>query len=158
MIYTFQVFFKHLFIIYKYTVAIFRHTRRGHQISLQMVMSHHVTADIGLRTSRRAVLLTALSSHLSSPTCNVKITKLLHVIHQPLFSTAYLKIPQDCVHTHHYKTNIWLWKYTCVSINKVVEKHLIHPICALITFYLNIVQYLFSNSQYIGYKVDPLMF
>ena len=25
-----------------YTVAVFRHTRRGHQISLQMVVSHHV--------------------------------------------------------------------------------------------------------------------
>jgi hypothetical protein len=29
-------------IISKYTVAIFRHTRRGHQISLRMVVSHHV--------------------------------------------------------------------------------------------------------------------
>jgi hypothetical protein len=25
-------------------VAVFRHTRRGHQIPLQMVMSHHVVA------------------------------------------------------------------------------------------------------------------
>jgi hypothetical protein len=37
-------FFKDLFIIYKYTVAVFRHSRRGHQISLQMVVSHHVVA------------------------------------------------------------------------------------------------------------------
>jgi hypothetical protein len=42
-------FFKiYLFIyfiyIYEYIVAIFRHTRRGHQISLQMVVSHHVVA------------------------------------------------------------------------------------------------------------------
>jgi hypothetical protein len=36
----------YLFIIYKYTVAVFRHTRRGHQISLQMVVSHHVVAGI----------------------------------------------------------------------------------------------------------------
>jgi hypothetical protein len=36
----------YLFIICKYTVAVFRHTRRGHQISLQMVMSHHVVAGI----------------------------------------------------------------------------------------------------------------
>jgi len=35
-----------LFIIYKYTVAVFRHTIRGHQISLQMVVSHHVVAGI----------------------------------------------------------------------------------------------------------------
>ena len=38
---------KDLFIIKcKYTVAVFRHTRRGHQISLWMVVSHHVVAEI----------------------------------------------------------------------------------------------------------------
>jgi len=36
----------YLLIIYKYIVAVFRHTRRGHQISLQMVVSHHVVAGI----------------------------------------------------------------------------------------------------------------
>jgi hypothetical protein len=35
-----------IFIICKYTVAVFRHTRRGSQISLQMVVSHHVVAGI----------------------------------------------------------------------------------------------------------------
>ena len=40
-------FLKDLFIIIcKYTVAVFRHTRRGHQISLQVVVSHHVVAGI----------------------------------------------------------------------------------------------------------------
>ena len=39
-------FFKiYLFIICKYTVAVFRHSRRS-QISLQMVVSHHVVAGI----------------------------------------------------------------------------------------------------------------
>jgi hypothetical protein len=38
--------FIYLFIICKYTVAIFRHTRRGHQITSQMVVSHHVVAGI----------------------------------------------------------------------------------------------------------------
>jgi hypothetical protein len=38
--------FIYLFIICKYTVAVFRHTRRGCQISLQMVVSHHVVAGI----------------------------------------------------------------------------------------------------------------
>jgi hypothetical protein len=39
--------FIYLFIIkHKYTVAVFRHTRRGRQISLQMVVSHHVVAGI----------------------------------------------------------------------------------------------------------------
>jgi hypothetical protein len=42
------LFFKkiYLFIICKYTVAVFRHTRRGHQILLQMAVSHHVVAGI----------------------------------------------------------------------------------------------------------------
>jgi hypothetical protein len=35
-----------LFIIIMYTVADFRHTRRGRQISLWMVVSHHVVAGI----------------------------------------------------------------------------------------------------------------
>ena len=40
------VYFKDLFIISicKYTVAVFRHTRRGRQIPLRMVVSHHVVA------------------------------------------------------------------------------------------------------------------
>jgi hypothetical protein len=38
---------KDLFItIHKYTVAVFRHTRRGRQISLWVVVSHHVVARI----------------------------------------------------------------------------------------------------------------
>jgi hypothetical protein len=37
---------KDLFIICKYTVAAFRHSRRGHQIPLQMVVRHHVDAEI----------------------------------------------------------------------------------------------------------------
>jgi hypothetical protein len=36
--------FIYLFYVYEYTIALFRHTRRGHQISLQMVVSHHVVA------------------------------------------------------------------------------------------------------------------
>jgi hypothetical protein len=36
----------YLFIICKYTAAVFRHSRRGHQILLQMVVSHHVVAGI----------------------------------------------------------------------------------------------------------------
>jgi hypothetical protein len=39
-------FFFNLFIIYKFTVAVFRHSRRGSQISLRMVVSHHVVAGI----------------------------------------------------------------------------------------------------------------
>jgi hypothetical protein len=38
--------FIYLFIICKYTVAVLRHSRRGRQISLRMVVSHHVVAGI----------------------------------------------------------------------------------------------------------------
>jgi hypothetical protein len=34
--------FMYLFYVCEYTVAVFRQTRRGHQIPLQMVVSHHV--------------------------------------------------------------------------------------------------------------------
>jgi hypothetical protein len=43
-------------IIHKHTVADFRHTRRGCQISLQVVVSNHVVAGIELRIFRRAVI------------------------------------------------------------------------------------------------------
>jgi hypothetical protein len=36
--------FIYLFYVYEYTVAVFRHTRRGHKIPIQMVVSHHVVA------------------------------------------------------------------------------------------------------------------
>jgi hypothetical protein len=60
------IFFKIYFIsICKYTVAVFRHSRRGSQILLWMVVSHHVVAGIwtlDLRKSSR-VLLPTESSH-----------------------------------------------------------------------------------------------
>ena len=34
----------YLFYLYEFTVAVFRHTIRGHQVLLQMVVSHHVVA------------------------------------------------------------------------------------------------------------------
>jgi hypothetical protein len=37
-------FLKEIYFIYKYTVAVFTHTRRGHQMPLQMVVRHHVVA------------------------------------------------------------------------------------------------------------------
>jgi hypothetical protein len=58
-----------LFIICKYTVAVFRHPRRGYQISLQMFVSHHVVAGIWThdlrKSSWRALITTGLS--LQSP-------------------------------------------------------------------------------------------
>jgi hypothetical protein len=34
----------YLFYVYEYTVAVIRHTRRGHRIPLQMVVNNHVVA------------------------------------------------------------------------------------------------------------------
>ena len=33
-----------LIYVYEYTVSVFRHTKRGHQIPFQMAASHHVVA------------------------------------------------------------------------------------------------------------------
>jgi hypothetical protein len=59
----------YLFIICKYTVVVFRYTRRGHQISLRVVVSHHVVAGIwtsDLRKSSRVPLPTE-PSHQPRP-------------------------------------------------------------------------------------------
>jgi hypothetical protein len=78
-------FFKiYLFIICKYTVAVFRHSRRGSQISLWMVVSHHVVAGIWTPNLRKSnqVLLPTEPSHQphnvifflwpsNTPLCNV---------------------------------------------------------------------------------------
>jgi hypothetical protein len=42
---SFFLFLKiYLFILYEYIIAVFRHIRRGHWITIQMVVSHHVGA------------------------------------------------------------------------------------------------------------------
>jgi hypothetical protein len=55
----------YLFIICKYIVAVFRHSRRGSQISLQVVVSHHVVAGIWTPDLRKSswVLLPTEPSH-----------------------------------------------------------------------------------------------
>lgn len=50
-----NIFKVHLFYLYEYTVAVFQHTRRGYQIALQMVTSHHAVAGIEFRISRRTI-------------------------------------------------------------------------------------------------------
>jgi hypothetical protein len=66
------IFFKiYLFIICKYTLAVFRHSRRGRQILLQMVVSHHVVAGIwtpDLWKSSRGSYLSTEPSH--QPFCD----------------------------------------------------------------------------------------
>jgi hypothetical protein len=41
-----SLFFLSRFILCKYSVAVFRHIRRGRQISLCMVVSYHVVVEI----------------------------------------------------------------------------------------------------------------
>jgi hypothetical protein len=44
LFFSFLELFIYLFHVCEYTVTVFRHTRRGQQIPLQMVVSHHVVA------------------------------------------------------------------------------------------------------------------
>jgi hypothetical protein len=46
--------------MYEYTVAVFRRSRRGHRIPLQMIVNHHVDAGIWTQDLRKSsVLLTS---------------------------------------------------------------------------------------------------
>jgi len=56
-----------LFNVYEYTVALFRHTRRGRQIALQIVVSHHVVAGNWTQDLWKSSQCTKPLSHLSSP-------------------------------------------------------------------------------------------
>jgi hypothetical protein len=55
MLKIFSSFLKRFVYFYVYECSVFMHTRRGHRIPLQMVVSHHVAAGIELRSSGRAV-------------------------------------------------------------------------------------------------------
>jgi hypothetical protein len=50
-----------------YTVAVYRRTRRGHQISLQVVVSHHVVAGIWTQDLWENSQCSYWLSHLASP-------------------------------------------------------------------------------------------
>jgi hypothetical protein len=47
--------FLNIYLLYisEYTITVFRHTRRGQQIPLEMVVSHHVIPGIELRSPGR---------------------------------------------------------------------------------------------------------
>ena len=67
------------FIIQKYTVAVFRHARKGHQISLWVVMSHHVVAGIWTQELQKSNQSSYPLSHLSSPNVILIIVALVMV-------------------------------------------------------------------------------
>ena len=55
--------------VYEYTVVVFRHTRRGCQISLYMVVNHHVYTGCWELNSG-ALEEASAPNHLSSPPLN----------------------------------------------------------------------------------------
>jgi hypothetical protein len=57
-------------IINRYTVAVFRCTRRGHQISFRVVVSHHVVAGIWTQDFRESSQCSYPLGHLASPQTN----------------------------------------------------------------------------------------
>jgi hypothetical protein len=75
--FTFFIFFLrfiYLFLICKYTVAVFRHSRRGRQISLRMVVSHHVVAGNWTQYLWKSSQCSYLLSHLASPVYIFRMT------------------------------------------------------------------------------------
>jgi hypothetical protein len=96
-------FFKDLFIICKYTV--FRHTRRGHQISLRMVVSHHVVAGIwtlDLWKSSQVLLPTEPSYQPLSADFKGRLILVVHIKPRMLGVKALVPIgyqPQDSIQT-----------------------------------------------------------
>ena len=68
-------FFKiYLFYVYEYIIALFRHTRRGHQIPLQMFVSHHVIAGNWIQDLWKSSQ-TALNCWVISPAPNTPVLK-----------------------------------------------------------------------------------
>jgi hypothetical protein len=59
--------FIYLFYVCEYTVAVFRHARRGHQISLQIIVRHHVVAGNWTQDLQKSSQCTWPLGHLSSP-------------------------------------------------------------------------------------------
>ena len=64
-------------IISKYTVAVFRRTRKGHQISLQVVVSHHEVAGIWTQDLRKSSQCSYPLSHLASPAHSHSVSKVV---------------------------------------------------------------------------------
>jgi hypothetical protein len=109
----------YLFIICKYTVAVFRHSRRGHQILLQMVVSHHVVAGIwtpDLRKSSRVLLPTEPSHQPPSSVFWVKIICLcvcMCTVHVSVTHRS-LKRTRESWELEYRQ----LWAITCVPVTK----------------------------------------
>jgi hypothetical protein len=63
---------KDLFIIInKYTVTVFRQNKRGHQISLPVIVSHHVIDGIWTQDLQKSTQCSYPLSHLARPIYNI---------------------------------------------------------------------------------------
>ena len=96
------LFFKILFIITcKYTVAVFRHTRRGSHILLRMVVSDHVVAGIWTQGLWKSSQCFYPLSHLFSPEHNTFIDYLA-ILHNAPRSPLLLSPPRSIPHPHFF--------------------------------------------------------
>jgi hypothetical protein len=94
----------YLFIICKYTVAVFRHSRWGRQILLQMVVNHHVVAGIwtpDLRKSSR-VLLPTEPSHQPPKRVLLSLLVICHLKLRWKYSNLLVTV-------QNFYKNYWIW-------------------------------------------------
>jgi hypothetical protein len=115
---TFISFFKDLFIIYKYTISIFRHSRKWSQILLQMVVNHHMVAGIWTPDSRKCSWCSYPLSYLTSPMTFISYSdyKLYKICNNWLQNNAYIQVHQGLKHSnfiHNKILTIMIW-YKCL--------------------------------------------
>jgi hypothetical protein len=111
-----------LFIVYEYTVAVFRHTRRGHQIPLQMVVSHMWLLGIELRTSGRTVSVLLAAEPSLQPL--------------PLLSYGHLRGPRRLLGLFPLSLTLdtscqWpnmLYSFEILACPALMETHLLSPL------------------------------
>ena len=85
----------YLFYVYENTIALFRHTRTGHQIPLQMVVNHHVVAGNWTHNLRKSIQCSYPQSHNSSP-CTFFIYRLRSGFYLSILQTFYTEPSHRC--------------------------------------------------------------
>ena len=85
----------YLFYVYENTIALFRHTRTGHQIPLQMVVNHHVVAGNWTHNLRKSIQCSYPQSHNSSP-CTFFIYWLRSGFYLSILQTFYTEPSHRC--------------------------------------------------------------
>jgi hypothetical protein len=108
--------YKDLFIVISKYCSCLRHTRRGHQISLQMVVRHHVVAGIWTQDLRRAVLTAEPSLQPWNSLCNLARPQTCFCIP----STGIKRLH------HHHPAEYFSWNlfYLCVCVCVRTHTHM----------------------------------